>query len=231
MLRTTLVYIFIGIYALILTPFSIIWTACIKDPHVILCLARFCIRVVGVMSGVRVDVAGREKIDAKRTCIFLSNHQGNFDGPVLMHVLNRDMLALVKKELLRVPVLSSILRAAQFVPLERANPKQARAGIERGAQLLKEGKSFFSFPEGTRSRDGSLGEFKKGVFIMAIKASVPVVPITISNSSAIQPPGSYSIHPGRIRVVIHDPIETQEMTLEDRNILIQQTRAAIASAL
>ena len=231
MLRATLVYLFIGIYLLIFTPFSLIWAACAKDAHVILCLARFCIRVAGFLSGVRLDVEGRERIDAARTFIFLSNHQGNFDGPVLMHVLGRDMSALIKKELLLVPVLSSILRAAQFVPIERANPKQARSGIERGARLLKEGKSFFAFPEGTRSRDGSLGEFKKGVFIMAIQAGAPIVPITIVNSAAVQPPGSYGIRPGRIRVVIHEPIETRGMTFEDRNVLIQQTRAVIASAL
>jgi len=132
---------------------------------------------------------------------------------------------------MRLPVISLILRATEYVPIERTNLTQARAGIERGVSIIKEGKSFFAFPEGTRSRDGALGKFKKGAFIMAIQAEVPIVPITIINSAAIQPPGSYGISPGIIRVVIHDPIETRGMTLDDRNKLIQQTRAAIASAL
>jgi 1-acyl-sn-glycerol-3-phosphate acyltransferase len=229
MLRTNLVYLFIGTYVLLLAPFGLVWTALVKDAHILFCLVRFCICGAGWIAGVRVNVEGIEKIDPARTCVFLSNHQGNFDGPVLLHVLGRDLRALVKKEMMRLPILSLILRATEFVPLERANPQQARAGIERSVQLIKQGKSFFAFPEGTRSRDGSLGKFKKGCFIMAIQAEVPIVPVTIANSAAIQPPGSYSIRPGRIRVIIHDPIETRGMAFEDRNALIQKTRAAIAS--
>ena len=231
MLRATLVYIFIGTYVLLCASFCLIWTACVKNAQLLFCLARFCIRAAGWIAGVRVSIEGREKIDPAQTCVFLSNHQGNFDGPVLLHALDRDLRALIKKEMMRLPVLSLILRAAEFVPLERANPKQSRIGIERAVCLIREGKSFFAFPEGTRSRDGSLGEFKKGSFIMAIQAGAPIVPITITNSAAIQPPGRYGIHPGLIRVVIHEPIETYGMTFEDRHALIQRTRAAIASAL
>jgi len=231
LLRATLVYLFIGIYVLLLAPFGLIWTVCVKDAHFLFCLTRLCIRCAGWIAGVRVQVEGREKIDPARTFVFLSNHQGNFDGPVLLHVLGRDLRAPVKMEMMRLPIISLILRATEFVPLERTNPKQARAGIERSARLIREGKSFFAFPEGTRSRDGSLGKFKKGVFIMAIQAEAPVVPITIMNSAAIQPPGSYGIRPGAIRIVIHDPIETRGMTFEDRDALIMRTRADIASAL
>jgi len=231
MLRATFVYFFIGTCVLLLAPFGLLRAACAKDAHLLFCLTRFCIRGAGWLAGVRVHVQGLEKIDPARTCVFLSNHQGNFDGPVLLHALGRDLRALVKKEMMRLPVLSLILRATEFVPLERANPTQARDGIERAARLIREGKSFFAFPEGTRSRDGSLGVFKKGSFIMAIQAEAPIVPITITNSAAIQPPGSYGIRPGIIRVVIHDPIETRGMTFEDRNALIRQTRAVIASAL
>jgi 1-acyl-sn-glycerol-3-phosphate acyltransferase len=230
-MRATLAYIFIGIYVLIIAPFGLIWTACVNDAHILFCLARFCIRIAGWITGVRVSAEGLEKIDPARTCVFLSNHQGNFDGPVLLHVIGRDLRALIKKEMMRLPVLSLVLRAAEFVPLERSNPNQSRAGIERGARLIGEGKSIFAFPEGTRSRSGSLGEFKKGVFVMAIQAQAPVVPITIKNSAAIQLPGSYGIRPGRIRVVIHDPIETRGMTFEDRDALVRQTRNVIASAL
>ena len=231
MIRATLVYLIIGIYALFAAPFGLLWTAYTKDAHLLFCITRFGIRAAGWIAGVRVSVEGREKIAAARTYVFLSNHQGNFDGPVLLHALDRDLRALVKMEMMRLPILSRVLRATEYVPLERANPEQARAGIERGASLIREGKSFFAFPEGTRSRDGSLGRFKKGAFIMAIRAEAPVVPVTITNSAAIQPPGSYGIRPGRIRVVIHDPIETRGMTFEGRNALVRQTHAAIASAL
>jgi 1-acyl-sn-glycerol-3-phosphate acyltransferase len=231
MSRATFVYLFMGAYVLLVAPFGLLWTAYTKNAHFLFCLTRFCIRAAGLIAGVRVQVEGREKIDPSLTYVFLSNHQGNFDGPVLLHALNRDLRALIKKELMQLPIISRILRATEYIPLERTNPKQARAGIERAVKLIGEGKSFFAFPEGTRSHDGSLGKFKKGAFVMAIQAGAPVVPVTIINSAAIQPPGSYGVRSGRIRVVIHNAIETREMTFEDRNALIEQTRAAIASAL
>jgi 1-acyl-sn-glycerol-3-phosphate acyltransferase len=194
-------------------------------------LARFSIRTAGWIAGVKVRVLGREKILPGKTYVFLSNHLGNFDGPVLCHVIPRDLKALVKKEMMRIPIFSLVLKQVQFVPIERLNPKKAQEGIDLGASRLREGKSFFAFPEGTRSRNGSLGEFKKGVFIMAIKAQASVVPVTILGSNKIQPPGQYRIRPGIIQVIFHDAISTEGMDLEDRNRLVQLTRDAIASKL
>ncbi len=183
------------------------------------------------MCQVKVIVRGREKIAPNTTYVFLSNHQGNFDAPVLLHVIPRDWKALIKQEMMRLPVFSLVLRQVQLVPIERLNPKKAHAGIDAGARLLREGKSFIAFPEGTRSRDGRLGEFKKGVFIMAIKAQTPIIPITILDSAKILPPGRYEIRPGCVQVIFHDPISTEGMKIEDRDQLVQRTRNAIASAL
>jgi 1-acyl-sn-glycerol-3-phosphate acyltransferase len=231
MIRATLVYIFIGLYVLILAPLTVLWTFIVKDTRLIYVLSRFCIRTAGYACGIRVTIEGREKVTAGKTYLFLSNHQGNFDGPVLTHAIPRNWKALIKKEMMQLPFLSLVLKQAQFVPIERLNPKQARMGIEHGARLLAEGNSFLAFPEGTRSRDGRLGEFKKGAFIMAIKAQVPIMPITITGSAAIQPPGSYAIRSGRIHVIFHDPIPTVGMDLEGRNRLIERTRQVIASGL
>lgn len=231
MIRGTLVYLFMGVYIILVAPFALLWTAMSGDSRLIYRLSRFCIRASGVIGGVKVTVRGREKILPGRTYVFLSNHQGNFDGPVLCHAIPRDWAALIKKEMMRLPVLSLVLKQVQFIPIERTNPKKAQEGIERGAKLLAGGKSFIAFPEGTRSRDGRLGDFKKGVFIMAIKAQVPVIPVTILNSAKINPPGKYGIRPGHIDVIVHEPIETAGMTLDDRNRLVQLTRDAIASEL
>ncbi len=231
MIRSTFVYLFMAVYVLLLGPLSMLWTFITGDSTLLYRLARFCIRAAGWMCQVKVIVQGKEKIEPGRTYIFLSNHQGNFDGPVLLHVIPRDWKALIKKEMMRLPVLSLVLKQVQFIPIERLNPKEAHAGIERGIRLLAEGKSFLAFPEGTRSRDGRMGEFKKGVFVMAIKAQIPVIPVTILNSAKIQPPGKYEIHPGCIHVIFHDPITTEGMSVEDRNRLVERTRDAIASAL
>ncbi|MDR1726379.1 MAG: 1-acyl-sn-glycerol-3-phosphate acyltransferase [Acidobacteriota bacterium] len=231
MIRATLVYCFIGVYVTLLAPVGCLWKAATGSAHLLFGMTRLCIRVAGWLGGVRVDVEGRERLATVRNCVILSNHQGNFDGPVLLHVTGWDLRALIKKELLRVPVLSWVFKGTDYVPLDRRDPKQARAGIEQAVGMLRSGMSFFAFPEGTRSRDGALGRFKKGAFIMAIQAGVPVVPVTICGSAAIQPPGGYGIRPGRIRLAIHAPIETRGMTVEDRDRLMRETRDAIASKL
>ncbi len=231
MVRATLVYLFIALYVVLLSPVAALWLLAFKDERLPYALARFCIRCAGWLSGVRVLIDGQSKIAPGITYLFLANHQGNFDGPVLLHAIPRNCKALIKKEMMQLPILSFLMKRANFVPIDRLNPKQAQAGIELGAQLLAKGYSFIAFPEGTRSRNGLLGEFKKGAFVMAIKAQVPIVPVTILNSAAIQPPGKYSIRPGCIRVVFHDPIPTAGMELEDRNRLVDLTRKAIATGL
>lgn len=231
MIRATLVYFFVGTYILLLAPFAMLWASVSHNTAIFYRLARFCVRAAGGMCGVRVRIRGNEKILPGVTYVFLANHQGNMDAPVLVHAIPRDWSALIKKEMMRLPVLSMVLRQVQFVPIERSNPKDAHAGIERGARLLREGKSFLAFPEGTRSRNGRLGEFKRGVFIMAIKAQSPIIPVTILNSARVQPPGKYGIRPGCVEVIFHDPIETLGMTADDRNRLVELTRSAIAAAL
>jgi 1-acyl-sn-glycerol-3-phosphate acyltransferase len=231
MIRATAVYVFMGLYIALLGPFALLWVLITGNPHLLFVLGRFCIRAAGWIGGVRVLCEGREKILPGKTYVFLSNHLANFDGPVLCHVIPRDCRALIKQEMMQLPILSLVLKKAQFVPIERLNPKKAQVGIELGARLLQEGKSFFAFPEGTRSRDGRLGDFKKGVFIMAIKAQTPVIPVTILGSNQIQKPGRYGIRPGTMHVIFHEPISTEGMDPEGRNRLIQLTRNAIASKL
>lgn len=231
MIRATLVYAFIATYILIMAPIGLAWTILSKDTRLIYGLARFCIRVAGLLCGVRVRTHGKEKILPGATYVFLSNHQGNSDAPVLAHAIPRDWRALIKKEVMRLPVLSLVLKQVKMVPIDRSDPQKSRNSIEMGIRLLKEGYSFIAFPEGTRSRDGRLREFKKGVFIMALKAQVPIVPISIVNSNRIQPPGKYAIRPGVVDVIFHDPIPTENMGTEDRDRLVEMTRAAIASGL
>lgn len=231
MWRATLVYAFVGLYVAILAPIGILWSYFAGKTDLLFSLADFCIRAAGWMCQVKVEVRGRERIKPGQSYLFLSNHQGNLDGPVLFHATGRNLRALVKNEMMRIPVLSAVLRRVSFVPIDRSDPLKARSGIDRAAQLLKDGYSFFAFPEGTRSRDGQLGEFKKGVFVMAIKAGVPVLPVSICNSRAIQPPGRYGIKPGTVELKFHDPISTANMRVEDRDQLLRLTRAAIAQGL
>ncbi len=227
----TLVYTFIALYLLIMAPIAMAWTILVRDTTFVYNVARVCVRIAGWMCRVRVKVKGREKITPGRNYVFLSNHQGNFDGPVLLHVIPRDFRGLVKKEMMRIPILSWVMKLVHFVPVDRSDSVRARASLDYGAGLLAQGYSFIAFPEGTRSRDGRLGPFKKGVFLMALKAGAPILPITILNTRRIQPPGAYGIRPGTVAIIFHDPIPTQGLGVDARDRIIDLTRAAIASGL
>jgi 1-acyl-sn-glycerol-3-phosphate acyltransferase len=231
MLRATLVYGFIGLFVAVAAPIGIIWALLSGRTGFLFSLAHFCIRIAGWICGIRVEIRGREQLLPDKIYLFLSNHQGNFDGPILFFATRRNLRAVIKKEIMRIPLLSTVFRLVDFIPIDRSDPLKARASIDRAAQLLRECYSFFAFPEGTRSRDGRLGEFKKGVFMMAIKAGVPVIPVSIRNSRAIQPPGQYGITPGSVEVIFHAPIVTEQMQPEDREVLILMTRRAIAQGL
>jgi 1-acyl-sn-glycerol-3-phosphate acyltransferase len=231
MLRATLVYIFVGLYVAIAGPIGMIWALLSRNTDCLYSLARTYIGVAGWICRIRVIVHGKERILPGQAYLFLSNHQSNCDGPILFYATQRNLRAVIKKEIMRIPLLAQALKQTNFVPVDRTDPLKARASIDRAAQLLKAGFSFFAFPEGTRTRDGSLGEFKKGVFVLAIKAGVSVMPVSIRNSRAIQPPSHYGIKPGFVEVIFHNPIVTEHMRLEDRDRLLGLTREAIANGL
>ena len=114
-----------------------------------------------------------------------------------------------------------------FIPVDRRNKEAALRSIEAGAASIRSGSSFLIFPEGTRSRTDQLLSFKKGGFIMAIKAQAPIVPVAIQGGRAAMRRGSRVIHPVTVSVRVGQPIETAGMSVEDRDQLIEQVRLAI----
>ncbi len=182
------------------------------------------------LAGVRLEVHGLEKIPPDRAVIFMPNHQSNCDPPAIITILP-PVLVMAKQEFFRVPVLGRGMRARGFIPVDRRNRERAIAAVEQAVAALKAGHSFLAFPEGTRSLDGRLQTFKRGVFMMAIKAGAPIVPISVSGSSKIMPKGKFVIRPGRVRITIHDPIPTANVGLDKRQTLIDLTRQAILTGL
>jgi 1-acyl-sn-glycerol-3-phosphate acyltransferase len=123
------------------------------------------------------------------------------------------------------------MRLRGFIPVDRKNRERAIAAVEKAVEAIKAGNSFLAYPEGTRSPDGRLQPFKKGVFVMAIKASAPIVPISISGTSHVMRKGEVAIRPGTVRITMHDPVPTEGCTLEDRGKIIERVRAAIMTGL
>ncbi len=182
------------------------------------------------LSGVHLDVQGLEKIPPNRALIFMPNHQSNCDPPAVISILP-PVLVLAKQEFFRVPVLGTAMRRRGFIPIDRKNRERAMAAVEKAVEALKAGHSFLGFPEGTRSPDGRLQTFKKGLFVMAIKAGASVVPVSASGARKVMPKGEFAIYPGRVRITIHDPIPTTGLEVSDRQKLIDLTRQAIITGL
>ena len=183
------------------------------------------------LAGVRVEVRGREKIPAGQALVFMPNHQSNADPPAVIIQLPM-VLALVKKEFFRVPVLGRAMRLHGFIPVSRRkNREEAIHAVEQAVMALRGGHPFLAYPEGTRSPDGRLQPFKKGVFMMAIKAGVPIVPISVSGANKIMRKGEMSMRPGRIRLTFHDPVPTAGLGPKSREKVMDQVRQAILSGL
>jgi 1-acyl-sn-glycerol-3-phosphate acyltransferase len=182
------------------------------------------------LSGVHLEVHGLEKIPHGRAAIYMPNHQSNCDPPAVISILP-PVLVLAKQEFFRVPVLGTAMIYRGFIPVDRKNRERAIAAVERAVDSMKKGNSFLAFPEGTRSRDGRLQTFKKGLFVMAIKAGALIVPISVSGARKIMPKGHFAIHPGRVRITLQDPISAADYTLEERRELMDRTRQSILKGL
>jgi 1-acyl-sn-glycerol-3-phosphate acyltransferase len=183
------------------------------------------------LAGARLEIHGLGQIPSHpRGVVFMANHQSNCDPPALLAVIPR-VVVLVKKEFFRVPVLGRAMAAVGFIPVDRRNREQAREAVEKGVQALKTGKPFLVYPEGTRSPDGRLQHFKKGVFVMAIKAGAAIVPISVSGSNKIMPKGKFVIRPGRVRITFHEPVATEGLAMEDRQAIIERVRQAVLAGL
>jgi 1-acyl-sn-glycerol-3-phosphate acyltransferase len=183
------------------------------------------------LAGIRTRVAGRQHIPAGQAVVFCSNHQSNIDPPILFQALHRRLHILFKKELTKLPLLGRAFQIGGFVPIDRGSREQSMAAIEQAAESLRQGNSFLTFPEGTRSRTGALLPFKRGPFLMALKAQVPVVPVAVQGGTTSMRKASPIVRPAVVSVRIGEPILTTGMGMSDRERLADQVRSQIEQLL
>ncbi len=194
-------------------------------------LARGWARLILFTTGVRVCRRGGEALDPSASYIFAANHQSQYDIFVLQGYLGHDFRWLAKKELFRVPVWGPAMRSAGYIPVDRAGGRQAMRSLNEAASRIAGGTSVVIFPEGTRSPDGRLQDFKAGGMQLAIKAGVPVVPVAIAGTHRILPKGRIFASPGRVTVRIGRPVETGSVGARQKQELADRIRAEVAALL
>jgi len=181
------------------------------------------------LSGVRVDVVGGEHVLQDRPQIFMANHQSFFDIFIVLAFIPTQFRFIAKKELFRVPLFGGALRRYGTVEINRQHHASAVKSIDEAADKIREGKSVVTFPEGTRSIDGEIKAFKKGVFHLALKAGVPIVPISIIGSREILPKHSLKVRPGKITMIFDRPIVIKQYSEENRDELIARVHDVVVA--
>ena len=180
-------------------------------------------------SRIAVQVEGLENVRADRPTIYCVNHPSAMDIPILFVHLRVPFRFLSKRVLFHIPFLGWHLRRSGHIPVERSRPHEAMRSFELAVRKIREGRSVVLFPEGARSRDGRLGGFKRGTFLLAVEAQVPLVPITLNGTRDVLLPGSYHVRPGKPEMIIHPPIETDGLTPGDVAAFSERVRQQIAS--
>jgi len=215
----------------VLAPFLIILFLITRRENAIYSPVRMFVRLGLLFVGVKVKVTGLENLDPSQSYIFTPNHQSLIEVPLFVTYLGRNPAYLAKKEVFKYPLFGYGIGLMGVVPVDRSNTKAAVESARLATENLRRGKSYVVYPEGTRSPDGRLLPFKKGAFMMAIEANVPVVPVTISGATRIMPKAKVKVYPSTVRITVHEPISTKGYTKDNVHDLVERARAKIYSAL
>jgi 1-acyl-sn-glycerol-3-phosphate acyltransferase len=181
--------------------------------------------------GINVRAVGREHVDPGTPRIYMSNHQSYFDIFALLAHLPVDFKFIVKQELMRIPLLGPAMRRAGYIGIERGDPRKAVRSMNEAAMRIRSGASVLIFPEGTRSPDGRLQQFKKGGFNLALKSGCDIVPVTIIGSGRIVPKGSLRVTRGSFGMVIDAPIPVSGYRRNTVTQLMDKVRDVMQSRL
>ena len=229
-LRSVATYLAILAYIAVAAPLALLLGTVFRSKRSMYLLGHGGVGLALGIAGIRYRVAGPRPPEAMPV-VFCSNHESNVDPPVLFQALHPQLHVLYKAELHKFPLMGTVLDVGGFVPVDRLDRRQSFDSLAQGAASLRAGNSFLIFPEGTRSRSGDLLPFKKGGFIMAIQAQVPIVPVAISGGRASMRKGSAIVHPVQVSIRIGEPIPTAGMTLDDRDRLIARVRTEVERLL
>lgn len=228
-LRTFVFYLFFFPWTLIATCLALLISP--FGPERMHFVIRFWGRSCLFLAGLKVQIQGIKNIPFTSSAIYVSNHQSNFDIPIIYAGLPIQFRWMAKQEMFRIPLFGLAMKLAGLIPIDRSNRRTTMHSIIAAAQRIKEGASVVIFPEGTRTPDGQLQEFKKGALLIAAKAQAPVVPIVIHGSYQLQPKDRWKINSGLLKMEILPPIGTDGLKSRDIDILTNKVHDQIANRL
>jgi 1-acyl-sn-glycerol-3-phosphate acyltransferase len=182
-------------------------------------------------AGVKIVVEHRGTLDPKQPYVFMANHASSLDIWVMFRVVERRIRMIAKKQLARIPLFGWAMWAGRFIFIDRKNGVAARRSIDEAGRRIHDGESVLLFPEGTRTRDGSLGVFKKGGFHLAAKAGVPIVPVALRGAYELMPAGTILLRAGTVTAIVGEPIPTADLGEEERANLNDRVRGIIEAML
>jgi len=227
MIRTGLILSWIVLVTFFLGLIEILVSFFQKSGNLPHRIARFWGWLILLASRIRVQVSGHSNLDPTTPCIFMSNHQSNFDVPVLLAYLNAQFRWLAKTELFKIPIFGLAMRRAGYISIDRGDHESAIRSMAMAADAIRNGASVMIFPEGTRSRDGRIQPFKKGGFVLAVDSGAPIVPITIHGTGRIMSKTGMKINTGSVCMEIGKPIQTAGYTRDTKDALMAHVRRTI----
>jgi 1-acyl-sn-glycerol-3-phosphate acyltransferase len=217
----------VTLYTIVLGTVSLFSTLFDRSGNVAHRCARAWARLILATTGVRVQVSGLEHLQAGRSYVFASNHQSIYDIPILFASIPMQLRIVAKQSLGRIPFMGWHLHRAGHLLVDRRRPGPDI--VRKMRRLVGASSSLIVFPEGTRSLDGSLRRFKKGPFLVAIDAGLPVVPVSIGGSRQVMKKGRLMVCPGEVRLTVHEPIPTTGIAREQVLEFADRARRIVAA--
>ena len=227
MIRSTFIILWIIILTVLLSLLVIsisFFSHTGNMPHII---GRWWAKSILRVSGIKVKTKGLENLAPDKPFVFMCNHQSNFDILVLFSALPAQFRWIAKAELFKIPFFGQAMRGAGYISIERKNRKKAIQSLKQAAERIRSGVSVMIFPEGTRSLDGNIGEFKKGGFILAYDAGVPIVPIVLNGTWSIMSKDSLRIKSGNVTFSVLPAVNVVDYSKSDKMKLIEDVRKKI----
>ncbi len=213
----------------ILTLVDLLWIR--KSEVKVQFFPRYWGRMLCWLAGIRVRVEGIEHIEPGQAYIFAGNHCSQYDICSFQGYFPHDFRWLAKKELFRIPLFGQAMHRAGYIPVDRSHGRQDMKSLDEAAKRIAAGSSVLIFPEGTRSADGTLQEFKTGAVLLAIKAGVPIVPLGFNGSYQVLPKGAFLPRSGEIIIRVGPPISTGQFKAGDKQRLAVELHDAVAHLL